>query len=122
MIKVQNVTPIKEIKQAVKDGYLEIEQIDCCKWRVVNKVISYNPLEYTLEFMNSVNKWKLSYSDKYDKFTVRFLSYGDIFEIYCAIYNGKNERSDSRLKKYKRACCMANCFIKSGLCKIALSA
>lgn len=117
MIKFQNITPIKEIKQGAKDGNLEITQIDRCKWRIVNRTIFYCPLEYTLEFMNSVNEWKLSYADKYDKFTVRFLSYRDIFEIYSAICNGKNEKSESRLKKYKQACCMANCFIKSGLCK-----
>lgn len=116
MIKFKNITNLKDFKQGVKENKFLIEKISPCKWVITD--CRLNPKKWELFFSGRVDEWALCFSGKWEKsFSVKFLSYGDNVEIYSAIWDGRNEKSDNRLKKYKDVCTMANCFINSGFCK-----
>lgn len=116
MIKFKNITNLKEFKQSVKENKFSIEKISPCKWVITDN--RANPQKWELFFSGRLDEWVLSFSGKWETpFSVKFLSSADNIEIYSAIWNGRNEKSDNRLKKYKDVCTMANCFIICGLCK-----
>lgn len=115
MIKFNNITSKEQTEKAIEISY-SIEKIDKNKWRIRNKNYDHT---YILTF-HSVNEWSLEYigANGFEPWLCRFLSYGNTVEIHRALHNGKTEKSDRFLNKYKQFCCVANSLIQYGYVKL----